>query len=90
MFKESRMMDGNHKGQKLGRISATRESAIQGTSIKTQSRSPRTIKPSLEMMEEKNATNDRDSFPCPSEGDNFKDSKITYASKGNLEVFHFP
>lgn len=84
------MMDGKCKGRKLGRTSATWGSAIQGTLIKTQSRSRRTIKPSLETMEGKNTTNDRDSFPCPSEGAGVKDSKVIYAFKGNLEVFHFP
>lgn len=71
LFEERRMTDGKWQGQKLGRTSATWESAIQGNSVKTQSRSQRTIKPLMEMMEEKNVTNDRDSFPCPSEGANF-------------------
>lgn len=36
------------------------------------------------MTEEKNTANDRDSFSCPSEGANIKNSKIIYASKRNL------
>lgn len=39
------------------------------------------------MVEEKNAANDKDSLAGLSKGANFKNSKIIYASKGNLYVF---
>lgn len=39
------------------------------------------------MVEEKNAGNDKDSLAGLSKGANFKNSKIIYASKGNLLCF---